>query len=151
MRLGIISDIHGNLEALRQVLADIDQSELNGVACLGDNIGYGPEPDEVVKLIRKRNIPSIMGNHELVVVDPRYLVEMNPMTRRSSVLTLDLLSRDTIDYIHGLRPSIKQGKNISLMWEVWDSPGMEITRQNMLFGIPVPKGLRLGLFLTTLL
>ncbi len=106
MRLGIISDIHGNLEALKQVLADIDQSELNGVACLGDNIGYGPEPEEVVKLIRKRNIPSIMGNHELVIVDPRYLVEMNPTTRRSSVLTLDLLSRDTIDYIHDLRPSM---------------------------------------------
>ncbi|NOR04788.1 MAG: metallophosphoesterase [Deltaproteobacteria bacterium] len=104
MRLGIISDIHGNLEALKQVLADIDQSELNGVACLGDNIGYGPEPEEVVKLIRKRNIPSIMGNHELVVVDPRCLVEMNPMARKSCALTLDLLSRDTIDYIHGLRP-----------------------------------------------
>jgi hypothetical protein len=57
MRLGIISYIHGNLEALKQVLADIDQSELNGVVCLGDNIGYGPEPEEVVRLIRKRNIP----------------------------------------------------------------------------------------------
>jgi predicted phosphodiesterase len=106
MRLGIISDIHGNLEAFEQVLADIDQSEVNDVACLGDNIGYGPESEEVVKLLRKRNIPSIMGNHELVIVDPRYLVEMNPEARRSSVLTLDLLSSDTIDYIHGLKPSM---------------------------------------------
>lgn len=106
MRLGIISDIHGNLEALRQVLADIDQSELDGVACLGDNIGYGPEPDEVVKLIRKRNIPSVMGNHELVIVDPKYLGEMNLTARRSSALTLDLLSPDTIDYIYGLKPSM---------------------------------------------
>jgi len=106
MRLGIISDIHGNLEAFKQVLADIDQLEVNDVACLGDNIGYGPESEDVVKLIRKRNIPSIMGNHELVIVDPRYLVEMNPAARKSSVLTLDLLSSDTIDYIHGLRPSM---------------------------------------------
>ncbi|MBN1841950.1 MAG: metallophosphoesterase [Deltaproteobacteria bacterium] len=106
MRLGIISDIHGNLEAFKQVLADIDQSEVDDVACLGDNIGYGPESEEVVKLIRKRNIPSIMGNHELVIVDPKYLVEMNPVARRSSALTLDLLSSDTIDYIHGLRPSM---------------------------------------------
>jgi predicted phosphodiesterase len=106
MRLGIISDIHGNLEAFKQVLADIDQSELDGVACLGDNIGYGPEPEDVVNLIRKRNIPSIMGNHELVIVDPRYLDWMSPIARRSLLLTQDLLSSDTIHYIHGLRSSM---------------------------------------------
>ena len=106
MRLGIISDIHGNIEAFKEVLADIDQSGVDGVACLGDNIGYGPEPEEIVRLIRKRNIPSIMGNHELVVVDPRYLFAMNPTATRSSVLTRDLLSLDTIDYIHGLKPSM---------------------------------------------
>ena len=106
MRLGIISDIHGNIEAFKEVLADIDQSGVDGVACLGDNIGYGPEPEEVVRLIRKRNIPCIMGNHELVVVDPRYLFAMNPTAARSSVLTRDLLSLGTIDYIHGLKPSM---------------------------------------------
>ena len=54
MRLGIISDIHGNIEAFKEVLADIDQSEADGVACLGDNIGYGTEPEEVVRLLLKR-------------------------------------------------------------------------------------------------
>jgi predicted phosphodiesterase len=66
MRIAVVSDIHANLEAFRQVPADIDQSGVDSVVCLGDNIGYGPEPEEVVHLIRKRNIPSVMRNHELL-------------------------------------------------------------------------------------
>ena len=66
MRIAVVSDIHGNLVALRQVLEDIDQSGVDSAVCLGDNIGYGPEPEGVVNLIRKRNIPCVMGNHELL-------------------------------------------------------------------------------------
>ncbi|UCD87561.1 MAG: metallophosphoesterase family protein [Desulfobacterales bacterium] len=104
MRLAIISDSHGNLEAFKEVLADIDQSKVDEIASLGDNIGYGPEPEEVVQLIRKHNIPSVMGNHELAVSDTRYLDWMNPSARQSLVLTRHLLSPDTVDYIDTLRP-----------------------------------------------
>ncbi|UCG80249.1 MAG: metallophosphoesterase, partial [Desulfobacterales bacterium] len=105
MRLAIISDIHGNLEAFKEVLADIDQSKVDEIASLGDNIGYGPEPEEVVQLIRKHNIPSVMGNHELAVSDTRYLDWMNPSARQSLVMTRHLLSPDTLDYIDTLKPS----------------------------------------------
>lgn len=105
MRLAIISDVHANLEALREVLSDIDQLEVDGLACLGDNIGYGAEPEEVVKLIRQRHIPCVMGNHELAVVDPSCLYAMSPIARRSLILTEELISRDTLDYINGLKPS----------------------------------------------
>lgn len=106
MRLAIISDIHGNLEAFKEVLADIDRSEVDGIASLGDNIGYGPDPEEVVQLIRQRKIPSVMGNHELAVVDHRYLDWMNPSARRSLVITKELLSPDTVKYIKGLKASM---------------------------------------------
>jgi predicted phosphodiesterase len=106
MRLAVISYIHGNLEAFREVLADIDQSSVHEVVCLGDNIGYGPEPEEVVKTVRKRNIPCVMGNHELAAVDDKCLGQMNPSAQRSLSLTKELISKDTFDYINDLKPSM---------------------------------------------
>ena len=106
MRIAVVSDIHGNLEALKQVLADIDQSRVDSVVCLGDNIGYGPEPEEVVNLLRKRNIPSVMGNHELAIVEPMYVDWMNPKARRSLLLTQILISQDTLEFIKSLKTSL---------------------------------------------
>lgn len=106
MRLAIISDIHGNLEAFKEVLADIDRSHIDGLACLGDNIGYGPEPERVIDLVRERDIPSVMGNHELAVVDIKYLNWMNPTARKSLVMTSELLSDDSVDYIRTLPPTM---------------------------------------------
>jgi len=106
MKLAIISDIHGNLEAFRQVLADIDESCVDGVVCLGDNIGYGPEPEEVVKLVRQRDIPCVMGNHELAAMDRKCLTSMNPTARKSLCLTEELISKETLHYINGLKPSM---------------------------------------------
>jgi diadenosine tetraphosphatase ApaH/serine/threonine PP2A family protein phosphatase len=106
MRLAIISDIHGNLEAFKEVLADIDRSQIDGLACLGDNIGYGPDSEGVIELVRKRDIPSVMGNHELAVVDVKYLEWMNPTARRSLVMTHERLSENSIDYIRTLPPAM---------------------------------------------
>ena len=55
MRTAIISDIHGNLEALNTVLADIDRRDVNEIICLGDILGYGPNPLECVDLVAERN------------------------------------------------------------------------------------------------
>jgi predicted phosphodiesterase len=106
MKLAIISDIHGNLEAFRQVLKDMDASSVKDAVCLGDNIGYGPDPEKVVRLLRQRNIPSVMGNHELAAVDDACLMRMNPSAKRSLVLTKELISKETLDYIKGLKPSM---------------------------------------------
>ena len=60
----IISDIHGNLEALRAVLADIEKRHVDEIVCLGDVVGYGPNPIECVKIIRKTCRWSLCGNHD---------------------------------------------------------------------------------------
>ncbi|MFP4049905.1 MAG: metallophosphoesterase family protein, partial [Desulfovermiculus sp.] len=65
MSLAIISDIHGNLEAFRQVLKDISRQNAEGCYFLGDAISYGPQPDRCVRLLQEENIPCILGNHEL--------------------------------------------------------------------------------------
>lgn len=102
----MISDIHGNLEAFLQVLADMDEQGVDAVMCLGDNVGYGPEPEPVLELLRRRRIPSVMGNHELVLAQPRYLRIMNPSARKSITITRTLLSDDTMAYIQALEPSM---------------------------------------------
>jgi predicted phosphodiesterase len=104
MRLAVISDIHGNFEALQQVLVDIDKSRIDNVISLGDNIGYGPEPDRVVQYIMARDIPSVQGNHELAVKDKEYLNWFNPVARRSLIMTSGLLSETSQRFVTGLEP-----------------------------------------------
>ena len=68
MRIAIISDIHGNLEALQTVLADIDSKGVDGIISLGDIIGYGPDPVACVDLVASRCKWSLMGNHDFAVI-----------------------------------------------------------------------------------
>ncbi|HTE26480.1 metallophosphoesterase family protein [Flavitalea sp.] len=64
MRLAIISDIHGNLPALKAVLNDIDSRDIDQIVCLGDLVDFAPWPNEVIHLIRTSKIMTIMGNHD---------------------------------------------------------------------------------------
>ncbi len=60
----IFGDIHGNKPALDAVFADMDARGLTNLICLGDLVGYGTFPNEVVEAIRERDIPTIMGNYD---------------------------------------------------------------------------------------
>ena len=70
--LAIISDIHGNLEALTAVFAEIDRRGIGDVLCLGDVLGYGPNPVECLDLVRRRCRATIMGNHDFAVLFEPY-------------------------------------------------------------------------------
>lgn len=72
MRIAAISDIHGNLYSLMKVLDDIEDQKVDKIICLGDLVGYGPHPNEVVALIKRRNIPCLKGNYDASVVDGDY-------------------------------------------------------------------------------
>ena len=67
MRRAIISDVHGNLEALQTVLADIKSQDCEQVICLGDIIGYGPEPQACIDIVRNFDA-CILGNHDLAAL-----------------------------------------------------------------------------------
>ncbi|MDM8524885.1 metallophosphoesterase family protein [Desulfococcaceae bacterium HSG8] len=110
MKLAVISDIHANMEAFRAVLADIDKMNVGAIISLGDNIGYGPEPNQAIELIRERKIPSVMGNHEMVIADHSYLERFNPIARKSLKKTIGMLTPDSINYIRKMKPcSVFQG------------------------------------------
>ncbi len=99
MRTAIISDIHGNLEAFLEVLRDMEHCRIDRVVSLGDNIGYGPDPEEVLRRLHVESIISIMGNHELGIADPSYLDWFNASARRSLLITRELLSPWSLDFI----------------------------------------------------
>jgi predicted phosphodiesterase len=105
MRLAVISDIHGNLDAFREVLRDMNRFRVDQVICLGDSIGYGPEPEETVRLIRERAIASVMGNHEMAVVKPQLQEWFNPDAQDSIRKTRTMLSAETLLYVHDLPSS----------------------------------------------
>ena len=67
MAYALISDIHSNLVALQAVLADIKKRGVDEVFCLGDIVGYGPEPKACLDLIIEQGIIAIMGNHDHAV------------------------------------------------------------------------------------
>jgi predicted phosphodiesterase len=102
MRLAVFSDIHSNWDALKAVLADMERNRIDSRFCLGDCVGYGPEPEEVTREIRALNIPWVMGNHELGLVDPSYLDWFNKPTRTSLLITRRLLSEESLNYFKGL-------------------------------------------------
>lgn len=65
---GIIADIHGNLEALRAALTDLRRRGVSRIVCLGDIVGYNPEPNECVALVAAEGIDCIAGNHDLIAL-----------------------------------------------------------------------------------
>jgi predicted phosphodiesterase len=89
----IISDIHGNLEALEAVLADIDQQDnIEEIYCLGDIVGYGPNPRECVDLVMGRAKVTILGNHDQAALfDPE---GFNAGAERAIFWTRSMLESD---------------------------------------------------------
>lgn len=63
-RIALLSDVHGNRPALQAVLSDIAATRISRIFCLGDLVGYGPDPNGVIDLLRERQIPSLLGNYD---------------------------------------------------------------------------------------
>jgi len=89
--IAFISDIHSNVAALRVCLQEIDRLGCKRILCLGDVIGYGPEPRETLKLTMERAEFSLLGNHEHGAMF--YASDFNPRARAAIDWTRDQLSR----------------------------------------------------------
>ncbi len=66
MRLGLISDVHGDFAALRDALAQLDRLGVQEVVCAGDLLDWGPSPGRCLELLQERAIPCVRGNHDFV-------------------------------------------------------------------------------------
>ncbi|MGL4452119.1 MAG: metallophosphoesterase family protein [Sarcina sp.] len=103
MRIAVISDIHGNLYSLLRVLEDIDSQDVDAIVCLGDLVGYGPHPNEVIAMIRKRKILCLKGNYDASVVDNDFTYIRRTNTNDFSLpWTVEELRASNIYYLANL-------------------------------------------------
>jgi diadenosine tetraphosphatase ApaH/serine/threonine PP2A family protein phosphatase len=102
MKVAILADIHGNLEALQAVQADLLSYAVDRVVCLGDNIGYGPDPDGVITLIRQQGYASMLGNHEFALTDKRGRRWLNFQAAENNQETKELLSPENLQFCRSL-------------------------------------------------
>jgi len=108
MRYAILSDVHGNDVALRAVFEDLDHwSEERGtrvdqIWCLGDVVGYGPEPGDCVRRIRARTDITISGNHDWAVVGKLDLGDFSESAAQSAEWTRARLQPDERLYLRSL-------------------------------------------------
>ena len=79
--IAVISDIHGNYTALEAVLAAIDRLEPESIICLGDIVGYGPEPVRCIDAVRRRCAVTLCGNHDYALIHGAE--DFNSMARNS--------------------------------------------------------------------
>jgi len=102
VRYGIIADLHANLPALEKVLAHLDRERIDGLVCLGDLVGYGPHPDEVVAMVAEREIPTVVGNHDLVAAGLDDLDRCGEDARATLAWTRATISASTRDFLRAL-------------------------------------------------
>lgn len=102
MKTAIISDIHGNFEAFMSVWKDIERNNVDAIVCLGDMIGYGPEPESVVNFIIEKGIVAVVGNHELAAFEDEQLREMSEDAYRSIIITRKMVTESTLSFIRQL-------------------------------------------------
>ncbi|MCK4409101.1 MAG: metallophosphoesterase family protein [Candidatus Eisenbacteria sp.] len=102
MRYAILSDIHGNYEAFTAVLEVIDGMDVDSIVSLGDVVGYGANPNEVVDLARARAYVSIRGNHDQAAIDPGEEVYFNSWAVQAIRWTRDELTAGNLDYLRSL-------------------------------------------------
>jgi predicted phosphodiesterase len=102
MKIAVVSDIHANLEAWRAVAADLEGQGAEEVYSLGDNVGYGPDPEPVLAELAAAGAASVMGNHELGLADPAMLGWFNPQARQALEATRRLMGPESLAGLAGL-------------------------------------------------
>lgn len=103
MKLLILSDIHGNLTALNEVMNYIKDIRLDALALLGDFIDYGPHSNEVVEIISQLELPvicNIRGNHERAILNDDYTRFSSPRGVESAKYTKSILTGKTLEYLN---------------------------------------------------
>jgi len=101
--LAVISDVHANLEAFESVLAEAKGLD---ILCLGDLVDYGANPNEVVELVRRRGIKSVMGNHDWAALNGDTSM-FNARAAMSSVWTRAHLTNQNLEFIRTLVPEFR--------------------------------------------
>ena len=110
MRYAIVSDIHGNLPAWNTVLADIALRKVDRIVCLGDVVGYGPQPAETLKSVYERVHLMVLGNHDAVMAGRMNPDAFNDRARGMIEWTSARFGARAREFFRGL-PLVLKGEN----------------------------------------
>lgn len=114
MPILLISDVHANLQALEAVLADA--KSFDQIWCLGDVVGYGPQPNECIQRLREFNLICLAGNHDLGVVGKTGLWDFTTSAREVIFWTRHWLSTTNLDWLNSLPSTpLKVGHGVTLV------------------------------------
>ncbi len=125
MRYAIIADIHANLAAFTAVLGDIEQKGgVDEIWCLGDIVGYGPDPRQCIELLQRYNHVCVAGNHDWAAIGKVDTSYFNPLAVAACQWTAKQLSPYDIRYLKNLPTTIEKGEFLlvhgSPMEPIWE-------------------------------
>ncbi|MEM2121268.1 MAG: metallophosphoesterase family protein [Candidatus Woesearchaeota archaeon] len=132
-RFAVISDIHSNLEALSVVINDIKENKISNIYCCGDIVGYGPNPNECVEIIKNNKITSVKGNHDYAVINnnDKVLSWFNSTARDSIIWTNRELNEKNKDFLKKI-PDYFKNNMISIVHGSLNEPIFEYVYPNNL-------------------
>lgn len=115
MRYAIIADVHANLTAFAAVLKDIEQrGGMDEIWCLGDIVGYGPDPHECIALLRQQRYVCVAGNHDWGAIGKVDIADFNPDAAAACQWTAQQLSPEDVRYLENL-PLTLERDNFTLV------------------------------------
>ncbi len=136
MRYAIVSDIHANIRAWEAVLADIRTQGVDVIVCLGDVVGYGPKPAEVLEAVRSVTDHFVLGNHDAAAVGMMDYSIFNDHARQAIEWTITELSSDAKQFLSSVPLAIEAGELLFVHAEIAE-PGrfdyidsVEIAKEN---------------------
>ena len=121
MKYALLSDIHGNLEALRSVLTEIRRYKVETYICLGDIVGYGANPNECLELVQSLNPVAVLGNHDAAVCGLTGLDNFTPLACKAIIWTMQELKSAGRDYLATL-PLVRTLGDITIFHSNLASP-----------------------------
>jgi predicted phosphodiesterase len=110
MKYAVLADIHSNILAFEAVLSDLNKKgTIDEIWCLGDIVGYGPDPHECIDLLKKLNPFCVAGNHDWAATGKIDISDFNPEAAEAIHWTKKHLTSDDIKYLDGLPLTLEKG------------------------------------------
>ncbi len=109
VRIALMADVHACEDSLRAVLRDIENRGIDRIFCLGDQVGYGPDPAACLKFLRSKNVSCLLGNHDAMTVAPGFSLEDFPRAvARPLELARRQINTETFQWLSGLPLMVRE-------------------------------------------
>ncbi|HEX8745018.1 MAG TPA: metallophosphoesterase family protein [Thermoleophilaceae bacterium] len=152
MRYGVAGDVHGNLEALRSVLAALEAAGAERIVCPGDVVGYGPDPDACAELLAERDALVVAGNHDLMATGELPVEGTGGIVRRTIEWTRGAIASSTRAWLAELPLELTTGDGVLVTHGaigdptryVRDEPAARAQLGELARREPAPRGLLIG-------